>query len=145
MVHRDGGPAGLIGDLTEDRYDEAVALWHRVGLTRPWNDPLTDLRNAVEGPSSTVLALVTDRLLGTAVVGVDGHRGWMYYLAVQPAAQSTGIGRALVAAAEEWVAARGIPKLMLMVRSDNAAVLGFYASLGYEVNDVATLGKRIRS
>jgi ribosomal protein S18 acetylase RimI-like enzyme len=135
----------VIVDLPSHLLDDAVDLWHRVGLTRPWNEPVTDLRNAVEGPSSTVLAFVTDRLLGTAVVGVDGHRGWMYYLAVEPDARCTGIGRALVAAAEAWVAARGIPKLMLMVRSDNPAVLGFYAALGYEVNDVTTLGKRLGS
>jgi ribosomal protein S18 acetylase RimI-like enzyme len=135
----------VIVDLPSHLHDDAVDLWHRVGLTRPWNEPVADLRNAVEGPSSTVLAFVTDRLLGTAVVGVDGHRGWMYYLAVEPDARCTGIGRALVAAAEAWVAARGIPKLMLMVRSDNPAVLGFYAALGYEVNDVTTLGKRLGS
>ena len=95
-------------------------------------------------PASTVLAWVADgSLLGTAMVGVDGHRGWMYYLAVEPSASGTGIGRSLVRACEEWVLARGIPKLMLMVRSDNRDVLGFYDALGYEVNEVATLGRRL--
>ncbi len=133
----------MIAELPEDLYEDAVALWHRVGLTRPWNDPAQDLRNAVTGPSSTVLAWVDDGLRGTAMVGVDGHRGWMYYLAVDPDAQRGGIGRQLVAAAEEWVRERGIPKLMLMVRSDNAAVIGFYEALGYETNAVATLGRRL--
>ena len=162
----------MITELPAGLHDDAVALWHRVGLTRPWNDPVADLRRALAGPSSTVLASVDDDssrvavrlpgaveratlrpstglasvddgLLGTAMVGVDGHRGWMYYLAVEPSAQGRGIGRALVSAAEEWVVARGVPKLMLMVRHDNAAALGFYAALGYEVNEVATLGKRL--
>lgn len=133
----------MIVDLPEHLHADAVALWHRVGLTRPWNDPEADLRNALAGPASTVLADVQDGLRGTAMVGVDGHRGWMYYLAVDPDLQGRGVGRQLVAAAEDWVRSRGIPKLMLMVRNDNAAVLGFYAALGYEVDDVAALGKRL--
>ena len=132
----------MITDLPTTLYGEAVALWHSVGLTRPWNDPEDDLRRAVEGPSSTILACIEhDRLLGTAMVGADGHRGWMYYLAVSPDAQGRGLGRQLVKSAEQWVLARGLAKLMLMVRTDNAPVLAFYAALGYEVNEVATLGK----
>lgn len=134
----------MIQDLPPTLYGDAVSLWHASGLTRPWNDPDEHLQRAVNGPSSTVLAWVEDdTLLATAMVGVDGHRGWMYYLAVSPEARGRGLGKALVAAAEEWVLGRGMPKLMLMVRTDNAAVLGFYASLGYEVNEVAALGKRL--
>ena len=134
----------MIRELPPTLSDAAVALWHDVGLTRPWNDPHVDLQSALSGTTSTVLAAVdADRLLGTVMVGTDGHRGWMYYLAVAPEARSTGLGRALVAAAEGWVRDRGIPKLMLMVRTDNAAVLGFYAALGYEANDVVTLGRRL--
>ncbi|MCU1593134.1 MAG: family acetyltransferase [Frankiales bacterium] len=132
----------MIVELPPTLYDDAVALWHAVGLTRPWNDPMTDLLRAVEGPSSTVLAMVADDVLvGTAMVGTDGHRAWMYYVAVDPAAQGAGHGRALVHACEDWARAHGAPKVMLMVRTTNAAVLSFYASLGYEVNEVATLGK----
>jgi ribosomal protein S18 acetylase RimI-like enzyme len=134
----------VIEDLPATRYGDAVALWHEVGLTRPWNDPDADLRQAMDGASSTVLGCVEDGLLrGTVMVGADGHRGWMYYVAVSPAAQGRGLGRQLVAAAEDWVLARGIAKVMLMVRSDNAGVLAFYDRLGYEVNQVATLGKRL--
>ncbi len=134
----------MITTLQPERYAEAVALWHEVGLTRPWNDPDEDLDRAVTGPSSTVLAQVDGgELLGTVMVGVDGHRAWMYYLAVSPAAQRGGIGSELVAAAEAWARDRGAPKVMLMVRADNADVLTFYAGLGYELNEVATLGKHL--
>jgi ribosomal protein S18 acetylase RimI-like enzyme len=134
----------VIVDLPPALYDDAVLLWEEVGLTRPWNDPRADLHSAMSGSSSTVLAHVADgELLGTAMVGCDGHRGWMYYLAVSPAARRTGLGRSLVHACERWVADRGMPKLMLMVRTGNEAVLGFYDALGYEVNEVATLGKRL--
>ena len=134
----------MIVTLPPERYAEAVALWHEVGLTRPWNDPGEDLDRAVTGPSSTVLAqLDGGQLLGTVMVGFDGHRAWMYYLAVAPAAQRNRIGSELVAAAEQWARDRGAPKVMLMVRADNADVLEFYAGLGYELNEVATLGKRL--
>jgi ribosomal protein S18 acetylase RimI-like enzyme len=133
----------VIGELPAALYDEAVALWHAVGLTRPWNDPMTDLLRAMAGPASTVLA--AGALDGTVMVGTDGHRAWMYYLAVDPAQQGRGLGRALVAAAEQWAKAQGAPKLMLMVRTSNTAVTAFYEALGYEANEVATMGKLLQS
>jgi ribosomal protein S18 acetylase RimI-like enzyme len=135
----------VIGPLPDALREAAVALWEECGLTRPWNDPRADLARALGGPSSTVLADVSPGgdLRGTAMVGHDGHRGWVYYLAVAPAARRSGVGRALMAAAEDWVGAQGIPKLMLMVRSSNTAVLGFYEQLGYVVEDTAVLGRRL--
>ena len=132
-------------DLPADRRAEAVALWHATGLTRPWNDPDEDLLRAVRGPSSTVLACLDgdDLLVGTAMVGHDGHRGWVYYLAVQPLRQGSGAGRLLVRACEAWLQAAGVPKVQLMVRRDNAAVVAFYERLGYEPVDVAVLGRRL--
>ena len=133
----------MIAPLPPALQSAAVALWEECGLTRPWNDPHADLARALSGPSSTVLASVSEdgALLGTAMVGHDGHRGWVYYLAVTPSARGTGLGRALMAAAEEWVASQGIPKLMLMVRSSNTAVRGFYDALGYAREDTAVLSR----
>jgi hypothetical protein len=69
-------------------FDAVVALWQAVGLTRPWNDPLADLRRACDGPASAVLVGVSgDRVVATVMVGHDGHRGWVYYLAVAPHAR----------------------------------------------------------
>jgi len=135
----------VIEPLPASLQEAAVALWEECGLTRPWNDPRADLSRALSGPSSTVLAEVSPAgdLLGTAMVGHDGHRGWVYYLAVSPTARGMGLGRALMAACEDWVVARGMPKLMLMVRSTNTAVLGFYEQLGYVVEDTAVLGRRL--
>ena len=125
-------------DLTSD----AVQLWHSCGLTRPWNDPAADLARALEGPSSTVLAAVTDgKVLGTVMVGHDGHRGWVYYLAVEPDERGKGLGRDLMRAAEAWLDEHGIPKLQLMVRADNATVIHFYERLGYVDQQVAVLGR----
>ena len=130
-------------DLPDSLTEEAVALWHASGLTRPWNDPHEDLRRAVAGPSSTVLAALdeADLLLGTAMVGHDGHRGWVYYLAVQPESRRSGLGRALMQASETWLRARSVPKIHLMVRTTNRAVVAFYEALGYENGEVVVLGK----
>ena len=130
--------------LPSDQHAAAIALWHEAGLTRPWNDPLADLQRALAGPASTVLAVLDgERLLGTVMLGHDGHRGWVYYLAVAADARRRGIGSALVQACERWLVERDIPKLQLMVRSDNATAQAFYAPLGYEVVDVTVLGRRL--
>ena len=133
----------LVREITADQYDEAVALWHRTALTRPWNDARTDLQRAVAGATSTVLVACDQggALVGTSMVGHDGHRGWVYYLAVAPEQQRSGIGRLLVRASEQWLAERGVPKLNLMVRKENEDVLAFYASLGYADGDVVVLGR----
>jgi ribosomal protein S18 acetylase RimI-like enzyme len=134
----------LIGPLSPDHHDAAVELWIEAGLTRPWNDPLQDLRRAVAGPASTVLAgIEADRLVATAMVGHDGHRGWIYYLAVSAAARGQGHGRTIMRACESWLATRHVPKLNVMVRGDNSAALGFYGSIGYTRDEVVVLSRRL--
>jgi hypothetical protein len=134
-----------IESLPPARFDQAIALWHEAGLTRPWNDPLDDLRRAVAGPASTVLAGSDGEvLLATAMVGHDGHRGWVYYLAVRPEDRGRGYGRAMMRACETWLAARDVPKIDLMVRTENDAVLAFYAAIGYGRDDVFVMSKRLR-
>lgn len=124
--------------------DAAIALWHTAGLTRPWNAPEGDFERAVGGAASAVLGIREGgALVATVMVGHDGHRGWVYYLAVDPARRRTGHGRALMRAAEAWVVREGGVKLQLMVRTDNAAAAGFYRALGYERQDVSVLGRRL--
>ncbi|TNC19117.1 GNAT family acetyltransferase [Georgenia sp. 311] len=125
-------------------YDSAVALWEAVSLTRPWNDARADLIRAMRGPDSTVLGGYepTGTLVATAMVGHDGHRGWVYYVAVTPDLQGKGYARMLMRACEQWVRERHIPKIQLMVRAQNTGVIGFYEALGYEASDVKVLGRR---
>jgi hypothetical protein len=108
-----------------------IALWKDCGLTVPYNDPAADFRFALGKPNSDIL--VTEDLNGAVMVGHDGHRGWLYYLAVAPARQRQGVGRILVTAAEQWLAARGVPKVQLMVRETNSAVAAFYQRLGFDL------------
>jgi ribosomal protein S18 acetylase RimI-like enzyme len=110
-----------------------AALWQRCELTRPWNDPAADIALARRGPNSAVLAgRDGDTLVATVMVGHDGHRGWVYYVAIDPQHRGKGHGREIMNAAEEWLRQRGIEKLMLLVRSDNTKVQSFYEQLGYD-------------
>ena len=134
---------GDVLPLGADDRDDAVALWEAAGLTRPWNDPHADYARALFSPTATILGLRNGtRLVATAMVGDDGHRGWLYYLAVAPDRQRKGLGRTMMEAAEGWLRARGMPAIRLMVRGGNAAA-GFYAALGYEPSDVVVMGRRL--
>jgi ribosomal protein S18 acetylase RimI-like enzyme len=122
--------------------DAVVALWDAAGLTRPWNPPLADFDRALAGPASTILVgFEGAALAAVAMVGDDGHRGWIYYVAVPEDRRWAGLGAAIVAAAEGWLRARGCPKVQLMVRESNLAVTGFYEALGYAPVEVRVMGK----
>jgi hypothetical protein len=110
-----------------------VALWQACGLTRPWNDPAADIALARRGPNSAILAgREAGVIVATVMVGYDGHRGWVYYVAVDPDHRGKSHGRTMMNAAEAWLREAGIEKLMLLVRSDNTKVQAFYESLGYD-------------
>jgi hypothetical protein len=134
-----------IEPLPERLHDAAIRLWQDSGLTRPWNDPEADLRRAVGNGSSCVLAAIgdDDSLLATAMVGHDGHRGWVYYMAVAAAQRGRGLGKQMMEACEDWVRSRGIPKIQLMVRATNRGAVGFYEHLGYADSEVVVLGRRL--
>lgn len=133
-----------IRDLTLSEADHAAALWEEAGLVRAWNDPHADITAALACPTSTILAARDgDRVVGTVMAGYDGHRGWLYYVAVANDHRGTGLGRALVDAAEQWLAAQGARVIRLMVRAENEAAAGFYKALGYEDGHMIVLGKRL--
>ncbi|MCS5735644.1 GNAT family acetyltransferase [Herbiconiux sp. CPCC 203386] len=126
--------------------DAVVALWQACGLVRPWNDPRKDIaRKLTTQPELFLVAesIDTGALLGSAMVGYDGHRGWVNYLAVDPAAQGGGIGRALMTEAETLLRERGCPKLNLQIRAGNEPVMAFYEALGYAPDGAVSFGKRL--
>ncbi|MCJ8143648.1 GNAT family acetyltransferase [Ancylobacter sp. A5.8] len=112
-----------------------VHLWRACGLTVPYNDPAADFRQALGREASDVLVARAEcgRIVGAVMVGHDGHRGWLYYLAAEPMMQGQGVGSAMVEAAEAWLKARGIVKAQLLVRETNAGVVAFYEKLGFEI------------
>jgi ribosomal protein S18 acetylase RimI-like enzyme len=122
-----------IAPLEDADVAAVIALWQRCGLTRPWNDPAADIALARQGSNAAVLlGRDSDAVVASVLVGHDGHRGWVYYVAVDPQHRKKGLGRAIMAAAEEWLRARGILKLQLMVRPDNIQVQAFYETLDYD-------------
>jgi ribosomal protein S18 acetylase RimI-like enzyme len=132
-------------ELTASDNDAAAAVWEEAGLTRPWNDPGSDFDRAVRGPASAVLGAFDEHgLAATVMVGHDGHRGWVYYLAVKQTKRHGGLGRRMMQEAEAWVRERGVAKLQLMVRQDNTEALGFYERLGYEDAKVTVLARWLR-
>ncbi|HTO63047.1 MAG TPA: GNAT family acetyltransferase [Bradyrhizobium sp.] len=121
---------------------KVIALWERCGLTRPWNDPAADIALARRSPDATVLVgRVAGEIVGSVMVGHDGHRGWVYYVSVDPDHQGSGHGRAVMTAAEDWLRARGVPKLQLLVRRANAKVQAFYETLDYAEQETVVFGK----
>jgi ribosomal protein S18 acetylase RimI-like enzyme len=134
----------LIRAFADADADEVVALWTEAGLVRPWNDPYRDIeRKKTVQPDLFLVAVEGDRLVGAGMAGYDGHRGWVNYLAVSPDARRVGIGRALMAEFEARLLALGCPKLSLQVREGNADALAFYADLGFTIDAVVSLGKRL--
>jgi ribosomal protein S18 acetylase RimI-like enzyme len=125
-------PALSIAAIEDADIATIIALWRRCGLTRPWNDPAADIALARKGPDAAVLAgRDGSGIVASVLVGHDGHRGWVYYVAVDPDVRQKGYGRVIMDAAEDWLRGRGIEKLQLMVRPDNAQVQAFYQKLGY--------------
>jgi ribosomal protein S18 acetylase RimI-like enzyme len=124
--------------------DAVIALWQRCGLTRPWNDPLKDIRRKLRvRPDLFLVGVLDGEVVATAMAGYDGHRGWIYYLGVAPELQRRGLGRAIMAEAERLLREAGCPKINLQVRSTNLGVIEFYKSLGYALDEVVGLGKRL--
>jgi len=133
-----------IGPATLAQRDETIAVWRRAGLIAPQNDPVVDFEFALGKPASDVLIGVIDgAIVASALVGHDGHRGWVYYLSVDPPHQRRQLGARMMAAVEDWLRSKGIWKINLMVRDSNVAVKGFYEAMGYETNAVTVFAKRL--
>lgn len=121
-----------------------VAIWRATGLLRPWNDPYQDISHKQAMDDGLFLvAEEDDSVVGTVMAGYDGHRGWIYYLTVDPGLRGNGIGKALMGEAEGRLAERGCPKVNLQIRTGNQDVIAFYRHLGYQVDDVVSVGKRL--
>jgi ribosomal protein S18 acetylase RimI-like enzyme len=132
-----------ISTIEDADIPEVVALWQRCGSTRPWNDPEGDIARARRGDNATVLLGrdATGSLVASVMAGHDGHRGWVYYVTVDPDHRFKSYGRAIMTAAEDWLRARGMEKMQLMVRADNVQVHAFYQSLGYFPQQRVTFAK----
>lgn len=138
-------PTTTIRPARDEDVPALLALWDICALVRPHNHGPTDIAFARRGPNSDVLVLELDhQAIASAMVGHDGHRGWIYYLAVHPSHRRHGHGARLVEQAEQWLRTRGIWKMHLMVRSSNLQVRTFYEELGFAESEVVVLSKALR-
>ncbi|MGL9773752.1 MAG: GNAT family acetyltransferase [Sodalis sp. (in: enterobacteria)] len=127
-----------------DDFEEVITLWERCDLLRPWNDPEMDIeRKLNHDPDLFLVAEVAGEVVGSIMGGYDGHRGAAYYLGVHPDYRGHGIANALISRLEKKLIARGCPKINLMIRGDNDAVISMYEKLEYEMQDSVLLGKRL--
>jgi len=139
-------PHPLIQIRSYESGDEAavIALWEQCGLTRPWNDPTKDIRRKQKVRGDLFLiGELEGEIVGTAMAGYEGYRGWISYLGIHPDHRRKGYGRAILAEAERLLRAAGCPKINLQVRTGNDDVVAFYRKLGYSVDEVVSLGKRL--
>ena len=135
----------LIRPYQDSDQSAVISLWkHVFPDTPPHNDPLQDIQRKLMVQSECFLVAVRNgQLIGTTMAGFDGHRGWVYYVAVHPDERRQGIGKALMYAAEQALAELGCGKVNLQVRAGNDAVVAFYQSLGYSVEERISMGKRL--
>ncbi len=121
-----------------------VALWRRCDLTRPWNDPHRDIQRKLRvKPEWFLVGLLDGQVIATAMAGYEGHRGWLNYVAVAPEYQLRGFARTIVNEAERLLREAGCAKINLQVRTANHGAIQFYRRLGYSVDDVVSMGKRL--
>jgi len=127
-----------------------VALWGACGLLKVWNDPVSDIDLCLDTPASNLFVASAAgedgiaALWATIMCGSDGHRGWLYYLAVDPRRRRAGVACSMVRHAEDWLAGKGIRKVELMIRPENDAVRGFYERVGYEVEPRLVMSRRLQ-
>ena len=137
-------PELLIRPYHESDEDAVVALWRECGLVVPWNDPQKDIRRKLTVQRAMFLVgLVENKIVAAVMAGYEGHRGWINYLAVSPTCQKQGLGRRMMDEAEARLRKLGCPKINLQVRTSNTAVIDFYKALGYAIDDVVSMGKRL--
>lgn len=121
-----------------------IRLWEQCELTRPWNDPRRDIARKLQvRPDLLLVAAEAGEIVGSVMVGYEGHRGWINYLAVAPSHRRQGLGRLLMAEAELRLLREGCPKVNLQVRAGNDGVVAFYRRLGYDVEEMVNMGKRL--
>ena len=123
---------------------EVIALWEACGLVREWNNPSRDIERKLRvNPELFIVGCIDNTVIASAMGGYEGHRGWVNYLAVHPEFQGKGYALKIMSDLEEKLIARGCPKINLQIRSTNKEVIAFYESIGYTIDEVISMGKRL--
>ncbi len=125
--------------------DAVIDLWNLTDLTHPNNDPSLDIKRKMnDSPWGFLVAMDGKTIIGSIVVGYDGHRGWINYLACHPNHRRRGVAKSLMNEAKKLLIERGCPKINLQVRSGNESAVKFYESIGYLDDNVTSFGLRLK-
>lgn len=131
-------------DLQDE--EQVIALWKECKLVVPWNDPKKDIRRKLKvNPELFLVGEIEGEIVGSIMGGYEGHRGWVNYLAVLSSHRKKGYGRQLMEAVEERLEKMGCAKVNLQVRETNLEVIEFYKAIGYGLDHVIGMGKRLES
>ncbi len=121
-----------------------LELWFACRLIVPQNDPRRDIARKLQvNPEWFLVGELEGRIIATCMAGYEGHRGWINYLAVAPEHQRCGYARRLMEEAERLLRTAGCPKINLQIRATNLGVIEFYRNLGFRVDEVVSMGKRL--
>lgn len=125
--------------------DQVIALWKDVfGYETAHNDPDIVIDKKVDfNDGLFFVAVDNDRVIGTVMAGHDGHRGWIYSIAVSPEYRKKGLGSALLSFAEKRLSEKGCMKINLQIMAGNEPVEAFYLSNGYQAEKRISMGKRL--
>ncbi len=134
----------VIRAYSEEDQAAVIELWRKCDLIRPQNSPRRDIERKLKTDRELFLiGLVNGKIVAAVMGGYEGHRGWINYLGVDPELRRKGLGQQIMNAVEETIRAKGCPKINLQVRNDNQQVIGFYESIGYKIDEVVSMGKRL--
>lgn len=123
----------LIRPYQSDDEKEVIDLWRECHLITPLNDPRSDIQRKLKvNPEWFLIGEIGGKLVASCMVGYEGHRGWINYLAVLPAYRHKGIASQMMNEAERWLRAAGCPKINLQLRDTNTETIHFYESIGYQ-------------
>ena len=135
-----------IQSFSEPYRAEVIQLWRDTGLVAPQNDPNKDInRKMADSPQWFFIGIADKHVVASVMAGYDGHRGWVNYLAVQPALQKQGLAQQLMTHVEHQLRAVGCAKINLQIRDTNLQVITAYKAMGYDIDPVTSMGKRLIS
>ena len=134
----------IIRPFGENDQQAVVDLWKDCGLVVPWNDPVKDIERKLKvDPDLFLVGELAGEIIASVMGGYEGHRGWINYLAVSPRHQKKGYGRSIMKVVELAIRQKGCPKINLQIRGSNTDMASFYQAIGYQIEDVTGLGKRL--
>jgi len=125
---------------------DVIQLWTDCGLVVPQNNPLRDIKRKLKiNPEWFLVGELDGKIIASCMAGYEGHRGWINYLAVSPLLQRKGYAKDIMRRAEELLSDAGCPKINLQIRATNQKVIEFYKSIGFKIDDVISMGKRLET